>query len=306
MNDFPENSLTVTLLNNNSSDKNNGCSIKNNDLYIKSFGEPIVLNIGGVEYYTTRGTLTNEKESYFDILFSGNYNINLIKKENKPDTLFIDRDGSHFRYILNYLRGDINNLPKCPIIRGELFVEADFYCLQGLKQILYPYHFYQSKILPQFLSNDLIKLIKDSLQIKKTTLIYRASENNFSASLFHELCDFAGPTITIVKSKDNIFGGFTSKYWSPSTQYQLDDQMFLFDLSNLPPVLIKKSGNQNFQTIYSNIKYGPVFGLLHQGLTISSDCNINKDSYFEQYYDFKGKGKKNYKIEEYEVFKIDI
>ncbi|KAK5580509.1 hypothetical protein RB653_000529 [Dictyostelium firmibasis] len=270
-----------------------------------SKNEPIILNIGGFKYCTTKGTLTNQKNNYFDILFSGNYNVNVIKTPNKPDTYFIDRDGTHFRIILNFLRGDCSNIPECEQIRNELYVEADFFCLSGLKEILYPYHFFQSKILSVELSKDLIKLLKSKLHIKKSRLLYRGSDNNFSSKKFHELCDFKGSTITVIRSKDNIFGGFTSKHWTLSTQYTQDNQSFLFDLANIPPSIIKKEENSSSQSIYSNINYGPTFGILGKNLTISNNCNSNKENFFESYYDIKGKGKRYFQVDEYEVFKIE-
>ena len=53
---------------------------------------------------------------------------------------FIDRDSTHFRYILNYLRNyDPNNmfdveipLPESEEEREEILKEADYYQLQGL------------------------------------------------------------------------------------------------------------------------------------------------------------------------------
>ncbi|KAN0012412.1 hypothetical protein ACTFIU_007713 [Dictyostelium citrinum] len=272
---------------------------------VQSNNQPIILNIGGFKYWTTKGTLTNQKNNYFDILFSGNYNINVIKTPNNPDTYFIDRDGTHFRIILNFLRGDCSNIPNCEQIRNELYVEADFYCLSGLKEILYPYHFYQSKILSVELSKDLIKLLKTKLQIKKTKLLYRGSDNDFSSRKFHDLCDFKGSTITVIRSKDNIFGGVTLKNWTLSTQYTQDNQSFLFDLANIPPSIIKKEEGSSSQSIYSNINYGPTFGILGKNLTISNNCNTNKESFFESYYDSKGKGKRYFQVDEYEVFKIE-
>ena len=53
----------------------------------------------------------------------------------------------------------------------------------------------------------------------KWQLLMRASEEGFQAQTFHSKCDNKGPTVTIVKSGNNIFGGFTetslsSKYIS--------------------------------------------------------------------------------------------
>ena len=44
-------------------------------------------------------------------------------------------------------------------------------------------------------------------------LLYRATRDGFEAANFHANCDDKGPTVTIVKSGNNIFGGFTEMPW---------------------------------------------------------------------------------------------
>ena len=46
----------------------------------------------------------------------------------KHDTVFIDRDPTHFRHILNYMRGGAT-VPDCRQYIAELRIEADFYAL---------------------------------------------------------------------------------------------------------------------------------------------------------------------------------
>jgi len=50
---------------------------------------------------------------------------------------------------------------------------------------------------------------------EELNLIYRASEDSFEASAFHEKCDDKGPTLTIARCKENgtVFGGFTTISW---------------------------------------------------------------------------------------------
>ena len=80
-------------------------------------------------------TLRAEKGSMFEAMFSGHYPI----KKQLDGTVFIDRDGRHFHYILNYLRGSVTALEDLlldEIVLKELMKEADFYQLLGLKNIL--------------------------------------------------------------------------------------------------------------------------------------------------------------------------
>ena len=44
-------------------------------------------------------------------------------------------------------------------------------------------------------------------------LCYRASVHGWRAKNFHTMCDNKGPTVTIVKVGECIFGGYTDKNW---------------------------------------------------------------------------------------------
>lgn len=56
----------------------------------------------------------------------------LIAHDRAEYVLRIDRDGAHFRYILNYLRGS-PHLPARDDVLQEMAIEADFYCLHELR-----------------------------------------------------------------------------------------------------------------------------------------------------------------------------
>ena len=62
----------------------------------------IKLNIGGHLYITSTLTLTRDPQSMLATMFSGRHSV----KKEEDGSYFIDRDGTHFRYILNYLRGN--------------------------------------------------------------------------------------------------------------------------------------------------------------------------------------------------------
>ena len=46
---------------------------------------------------------------------------------------------------------------------------------------------------------------------------YRALDNGWNVSTFHRLCDDKGPTMTIIRKRNNVFGGFTERRWSEGT-----------------------------------------------------------------------------------------
>lgn len=88
--------------------------------------EIIKLDIGGYIYKTTKTTLTKYKNTYFSGLFSGKYKI----IEQEDGSIFIDRDGSHFKTLLNFMRSGRIVMPSDPIKLKEILIEAEFYCLK--------------------------------------------------------------------------------------------------------------------------------------------------------------------------------
>jgi len=91
----------------------------------------IKLDIGGVRFKTSKSTLTNF-DSYFKSMFSGRHAIEL----DEDGYIFIDRDGTYFHYILNYLRNGNILLPNDEDILFNLSNEVNFYCLNDLKQMI--------------------------------------------------------------------------------------------------------------------------------------------------------------------------
>ena len=93
----------------------------------------IKLDIGGHIYATSVLTLTKDPQSMLATMFSGKHSV----KKEEDGSYFIDRDGTHFRYILNYLRdgGFKEGLLPGDILM-ELQTEAEYYQLSGLVALL--------------------------------------------------------------------------------------------------------------------------------------------------------------------------
>ena len=81
---------------------------------------------------------------------------------------------------------------------------------------------------------DFFKLLVTKLpSIRKFNHLFRASDHQYSAAKFHDLCDDKEGTLVIIKSNwGNIFGGYTLKSWKqqyPRTgHYERDEKAFLF------------------------------------------------------------------------------
>ncbi|XP_058737198.1 FH protein interacting protein FIP2-like isoform X1 [Vicia villosa] len=87
------------------------------------------LNIGGKKFSTTIDTMTHrEPESMLAAMFSGRHT---LPQDPHKGYVFVDRDGTHFRHILNWLRdGVVPTLEEAEY--AELLREAEYYQLLGL------------------------------------------------------------------------------------------------------------------------------------------------------------------------------
>ena len=145
-------------------------------------------------------------------MFSGRFDT----KPAEDGSYFIDRDGTHFRYILNYLRTGQLIVPEDKVVRRELLTEAEFYQVEGIIKEMKARPFKDSVILSSDQQQALINLLKETHSTSSScdyALIYRASRNGWAAANFHSCCDNKGPTVTVVKYGNCIFGGYTEHPW---------------------------------------------------------------------------------------------
>jgi len=92
------------------------------------------LNVGGHRFTTSLQTLTKDPNSMLAAMFSGKFEL----KPFEDGAFFIDRDGTYFRFILNYLRTGKLALPTDATFAKELLEEAEFYQIQGMIDELVP------------------------------------------------------------------------------------------------------------------------------------------------------------------------
>ncbi len=110
---------------------------------------------------------------------------------------------------------------------------------------------------------------------KQLQLLFRASEHQFSAAKFHELCDGIPNLLVLVKTEfGKVVGGFNSMGWKDgSGQWAADTGKKCFIFS----VTLRQKMNlfQPEHAIANNRLWGPLFG----DIRLSDKCNINKDSW---------------------------
>ena len=166
----------------------------------------VKLNVGGHHFTTSLQTLKKDPKSRLCAMFSGEHVNN--------STFIIDRDGTHFRYILNYLRDGDARLPEDESALKELEAEAQFYQVEGILMKL--------SVMSEIITNEehtakllsFLPLLDSRRKRHHLRLLFRASRDGFFAKTFHSMCDNKGPTVTIVRSGENIFGGFTEHSWN--------------------------------------------------------------------------------------------
>lgn len=95
---------------------------------------------------------------------------------------------------------------------------------------------------------------------------WHAPSQDWSPSTFHSLCDAKGPTVTIIRVNNFIFGGYTDKSWASSSGYISSTKAFVYSLKNP----LAGYDNQKFAirsssyAIYeAGSSYGPTFGNGH-------------------------------------------
>ncbi|XP_012672144.2 BTB/POZ domain-containing protein KCTD6 [Clupea harengus] len=94
--------------------------------------KPVTLNVGGHLYTTTMSTLQRYPDSMLGAMFCGD----LPTTRDSQGNYFIDRDGTLFHYILNFLRTSELTLPIDFMKTDLLHKEADFYQIEPLIQCL--------------------------------------------------------------------------------------------------------------------------------------------------------------------------
>jgi hypothetical protein len=126
-------------------------------------------------------------------------------------------------------------------------------------------------------------------QRNRLSLLWRGSRDGFGYIEFHRRCDGHANTLTVISdSNGNIFGGFTPVKWEspflPSARADDSLKSFLFTLKNPCKVTARKfplKAEAKDQAIWCRSWHGPCFN----GFVVADLCNINNDSYTDDFSD---------------------
>jgi len=150
-----------------------------------------------------------------------------------------------------------------------------------------------------------------SVSKKLGEMLYVASRDGDSASVFHSKCDNQGPTVVIVKTTENVvFGGYTDANWK-SKGWVASSTSFLFRLRPATAKYPLKSSLRS-KAIYASSSYGPAFGsgfdllIVNKAMTSTSSFTKGNGAY-----QFPGTGVSyqlndgslNFKVKDYVVMK---
>lgn len=135
---------------------------KMNIAAIQSFESRIKLDVGGNRFTTSLATLRLFPDTMLGAMFSGRH----VLHQDEDGYHFIDRDGTHFRYILQFLRSP--ETFECELTGAalrELKNEFDFY---GLKDMMFP-----PQTIPAFVCYN--SLAQPTRVTQDTTGVWRAN-----------------------------------------------------------------------------------------------------------------------------------
>ena len=122
---------------------------------------------------------------------------------------------------MNYLRNG-KLLCKDDKLKEELLEEAKFYQVQGIINQLEEETPESPRLqLSSLIINDEnhLSAVMSWLPPNATcSLLFRASTDGKTPEDFHRCCDKKGPTLVLIKSREYIFGGYTSKSWVSGMQ----------------------------------------------------------------------------------------
>ena len=158
--------------------------------------QKITLDIGGYKYSTSLQTLRAEPESMLGTMFSGRHPIT----KQDDGSVFIDRDGTHFRIILNYLRGSLTSselLPDNDLQLSELLTEVNYYQLKGLEKVIKSEEKEPAKIITQEEIFNVLTKCLDMFYTKNTISFRNSNLNNlrFENIIFKHSLDLSGSSL---------------------------------------------------------------------------------------------------------------
>ena len=110
------------------------------------------------------------------------------------------------------------------------FVFCRFYFSFFVNKKFHCFYVVDSQLLTIDLVQQLDSLIAPDVDRIEWSLLFRATRDGFNRSIFHQLCNNKGPTITVARVKNGpLVGGYTKVSWSSSIGVKYDITAFVFN-----------------------------------------------------------------------------
>ena len=115
---------------------------QNRAIRMADLQEPVTVEVGGEKFRTELHTLAKCQGSVFPKLVESLSRRREEERSRRDPYIFIDRDGKHFRFILNYLRQG-KQVMKCSAMKNpdlftlnEILYDVQFYKIRGLELLI--------------------------------------------------------------------------------------------------------------------------------------------------------------------------
>jgi len=155
--------------------------------------------------------------------------------------------------------------------------------------------------------------ISENGKIKEINLLYRATNDGDNCKNFFEKCGNKGPTVSIIKTKNNrIFGGFSTAEWNDKKGAirLYDKSAFLFSIDNMqkyeilkPEFAIECYPLENC-LVYGNNGDGAGLYLENNFLQSTNSYENHKTRVYNVPSDYCLTGQNKFEIEEVEVYQV--
>ena len=233
--------------------------------------------------------------------------IDNLKKEFKDYKNFTENKIKELEALVKNLSENVKN--NIEFYNGEFKTSDEIVKLKTLKTK------FKEKIDTNIMKYNELFLIENGVKtnlkknIKKFTLLFRASKDGFSASNFHSKCDGKNNTVTLVETLNGKrFGGFANNAWDQRGGYISGSNGFIFSFDDKSIYYNKNSSYE----IYCHSNYGPTFGGGHD-FYICDNCNSSNSSYNNSDNSYNTNGKKcamagtyNFLVKDYEVYQLEF
>ena len=197
--------------------------------------------------------INNEKERMSNPFIQSNQNnskTNINNSSNKNPTF-----GNEKNPFKQYNQHPINNIAQNPYETGNEY-ENPFSKINDIKiNITERITLEQSTIVKNANETTLIhNWINPKVKNLEFSQIYKGTKYNFSAEIFHKLCDNNSPTLILFECDNGArSGGYTTKNWSGDGQYKNDANAFLFSIDNQTKYSINSGDSSNAIYCRSNL-----------------------------------------------------